>query len=176
MMRRIFLLMLLWCSGYVSYAQYDIGAMNYGLVASKNFGEEKEFGLGLRIEYAFNCSTTFMAEYNRSLAITSNKENQEYEGYNEFALGVNLILFNWYPTTITAGIGYVGNDANDFEFFEDDAFLSLQTGGMIHGAQIKIRALHQLSDPIHIFGELNVKSLGSRYHTFLIGFSYDFYN
>ncbi|MEW7292615.1 hypothetical protein [Aquimarina sp. 2304DJ70-9] len=154
-----------------SAAQYDPGAVNYGVVAIKNFGLENEAGLGARVEYAFNCYTTFIGEYNRSFAIGA---EDTYEGYNELAIGVNLILFNWYPTTITAGMGYIGNDSGIFEDIEDQAFLGIRAGNFNHGAQIKIRALHQVSTPVHIFAELNVKSLGRRYDTFLIGFSYDF--
>jgi hypothetical protein len=156
----------------MSFAQYDPGATNYGLVAAKSFRLENELALGARIEYAFNCYTTFLGEYNRSFAIDA---DQEYEGYNELAVGVNLILFNWYPTTITVGIGYMGNDSDKFEAIEKDAFLGFRTGSFNHGAQIKIRALHQISVPVHIFAEFNVKSLGRRYDTFMVGFSYDFY-
>ncbi len=152
-------------------AQYDPGAINYGFVGIKNFGLDNEIGLGARVEYAFNCYTTFIGEYNRSFAIGA---DDDYEGYNELAIGVNLILFNWYPTTITAGMGYTGNDSGIFEDIEDEAFLGITTGNFNHGAQIKIRALHQISTPVHIFAELNVKSLGRRYDTFLIGLSYDF--
>ncbi len=169
-MKRILFLVLL-CTSYTSNAQYDSGAMNYGFVAIKNFGLENEVGFGARVEYAFNCYTTFMGEYNRSLAVD---EVTSYEGYNELAVGVNLILFNWYPTTITAGMGYAGNDSSIFEDIEDEAFLGFRVGDFNHGAQIKIRALHQVSTPVHIFAEFNIKSLGRRYDTFLIGFSYDF--
>ncbi|MBQ4820361.1 hypothetical protein [Aquimarina sp. MMG016] len=152
-------------------AQYDPSAINYGLVAIKSFGFTNEVGLGARMEYAPNCYTTYMGEYNRLFSIGA---DEEVEGYNELALGVNLILFNWYPTTITAGMGYVGNDSSVFEDIEDDAFIAFRTGNFNHGAQIKLRALHQISIPVHIFAELNIKSLGRRYDTFLIGFSYDF--
>ncbi len=170
-MKKLLFLFLLSYSIFSS-AQYDPGATNYGLVAIKSFGLDSEVGLGARVEYAFNCYTTFMGEYNRAFAVES---NDDYEGFNELALGVNLILFNWYPTTITAGMGYIGNDSDFFEEIEDDAFLGIRSGNFNHGAQIKIRALHQVSIPIHIFAELNLKSLGRRYDTFLIGFSYDFY-
>ncbi len=170
-MNRILALIFLWCSVYTTSAQYDPSATNYGLVASKSFGLSNEIALGARVEYAFNCYTTFMGEYNRTFAIGA---EDDYEEFNELALGVNLIMFNWYPTTITAGIGYVGNDSDEFEAIEEDAFLGFRTGNFNHGAQIKIRALHQVSIPVHIFAELNVKSLGRRYDTFLVGFSYDF--
>lgn len=170
-MKRILVLILLSCISYTSFSQYDPGATNYGLIVGKSFGEETEVAIGARIEYAFNCYTTFIGEYNRLFAIGA---DEDYEGYNELALGVNLILFNWYPTTITAGMGYVGNDSSIFENIEDEAFLGFRTGNFNHGAQIKIRALHQISTPVHIFAEFNVKSLGRRYDTFLIGFNYDF--
>lgn len=152
-------------------AQYDVGAMNYGLAIAKNYGEEKEWAVGARVEYAFNCFTTFMGEYNHTFSF---HEEHDFERYSEFAAGVNLILFNWYPTTITAGMGYIGNNSKAFENIEDKAYLSFKTGNFNHGVQIKIRALHQVSTPIHIFAEVNAKSLGKLYHTFLIGFNYDF--
>ncbi len=170
-MKRILCLIMLSFNFYTISAQYDPGAVNYGFVAIKSFGLENEMGLGTRVEYAFNCYTTFIGEYNRTFAIGA---TDAYEGFNELAIGVNLILFNWYPTTITAGMGYVGNDSGIFEDIEDEAFLGFRTGNFNHGAQIKIRALHQVSIPVHIFAELNVKSLGRRYDTFLVGFSYDF--
>ncbi|MDH7444463.1 hypothetical protein [Aquimarina sp. 2201CG14-23] len=170
-MKRILFVFLMSCVLFTAKAQYEPSAINYGLVVSKGFGLANEVGVGVRLEYATNCYTTFLGEYNRSVVI-GGEENEE--GYNELGLGVNLILFNWYPTTITAGIGYVGNDSSFFENIEDDAFLAFRTGNFNHGAQIKLRALHQISVPVHIFAELNVKSLGRRYDTFLIGFSYDF--
>ncbi len=170
-MNKILWLICICCGLYTASAQYDPGATNFGLVASKSFGLENEIALGGRIEYAFNCYTTFIGEYNRTFAVGA---DEDYEGFNELALGVNLIMFNWYPTTITAGIGYMGNDSKEFEAIEDDAFLGFRTGNFNHGAQIKLRALHQVSIPVHIFAEINVKSLGRRYDTFLVGFSYDF--
>ncbi len=166
----LFLVFIVFFTSQIS-AQYDPGVVNYGAIAIKNFGLENEVGLGARVEYAFNCYTTFLGEYNRSFAIGA---DDRYEGYNELAIGVNLILFNWYPTTITAGMGYIGNDSSIFEDIEDEAFLGFRTGNFNHGAQIKIRALHQISTPVHVFAELNVKSLGRPYDTFVIGFNYDF--
>ncbi len=152
-------------------AQYDPSAFNWGLTASKSFASQDEIALGARIEYAYNCYTTFLGEYNRQFSIGT---EENVEGFNEIAFGVNLILFNWHPTTITGGFGYIGNDSSIFEEIEDEATLAFRTGTFNHGAQIKIRALHQVSVPIHIFAELNIKSLGRRYDTFSIGISYDF--
>ncbi|WP_378177130.1 hypothetical protein [Aquimarina sp. SS2-1] len=170
-MKRVLITMILLCVCLMSNAQYEPSAINYGLVAIKSFGSADEIGLGARIEYAPNCYTTYLGEYNRLFSLSA---DDEVEGYNELALGVNLILFNWYPTTITAGFGYIGNDSSVFEEIEDDALIAFRTGNFNHGAQIKIRALHQIAIPVHIFAELNIKSLGNQYHTFLIGFSYDF--
>ena len=153
-------------------SQYDINSFHYGISINKNLGQAKEIGVGLRAEYAMNCSTTFIAEYNRSFFIDS--ENNQ-EGYNEVALGANIILFNWYPTTITAGIGYIGNDSSIFKSIEDNAYLSFRTGSFNHGAQIKLRGIQELTESLHLFGELNIKSLGRRYDTVVIGLSYDFY-
>jgi len=52
--------------------------------------------------------------------------------------------------------------------------MSFITGDFNHGIQVKLRGLHQISTSVHIFAEFNIKSLGRRYDTFLIGFSYDF--
>ncbi|WP_299257266.1 hypothetical protein [uncultured Aquimarina sp.] len=170
-MNRILFVIIFFCLSFTATAQYEPSAINYGLVAIKSFGTVEEIGLGARIEYASNCYTTFIGEYNRLFSIGT---DEEVDGYNELALGVNLILFNWYPTTITAGFGYIGNDSSVFEEIEDDALIAFRTGNFNHGAQIKIRALHQISVPVHIFAELNIKSLGRQYDTFLVGFSYDF--
>ncbi len=152
-------------------AQYDPSAINYGFVVIKSSGFDSEVGIGARIEYAPNCFTTYMAEYNRLFSVGG---DDPPDGYNELALGVNLILFNWYPTTITAGFGYIGNDSSIFDDFAEEALIGLTTGDITHGVQIKLRALHQISIPVHIFAELNIKSLGNKFHTFLIGFNYDF--
>ena len=151
-------------------AQYDVTAVNYGVVTLKSLGNENELGAGFRIEYAPNCFTTYMGEFNRFFAIGSDLS----EGYSSIAFGVNLIMFNWYPTTITGGMSYVGNNSAPIDEVEKDAFLALGDENFIHGAQLKMRALHRLSAPVHIFAELNLQSLGTRYHNFLIGISYDF--
>ena len=57
----LFGLFLSLCS-FVSYAQYDINSFNYGLSINKILALGEEAGLGARVEYAFNCSTTFLAE------------------------------------------------------------------------------------------------------------------
>ncbi|UZO80907.1 hypothetical protein NBT05_00115 [Aquimarina sp. ERC-38] len=171
---RLFLLWVMFTTtgSVVLYGQYDINSFNYGISANKLFAVGEEIGVGVRAEYAFNCATTFLAEVNRSILFS---ENNNEQSYNEVALGINLILFNWYPTTITAGMGYIGNDASFFEEIEEDAYLSFITGSFNHGAQIKIRALYQVSPPLHIFIEGNVKSLGRRFDTVAIGFNFDFY-
>ena len=159
-------------SSTVAHAQYDINSFNYGLTVNKILAVGEEVGVGVRAEYAFNCSTTFLAEYNRSFVFA---ENRTSESFNEVALGVNLIVFNWYPTTITAGMAYIGNDASFFESIKDDAYLYFSNGSFHHGAQIKIRALYQVSPPLHIFIEGNLKSLGRRFDTIQLGFNFDFY-
>ncbi|MBP2834190.1 hypothetical protein J8281_18475 [Aquimarina sp. U1-2] len=170
-MKKMLCCILVWYYTFDSSGQYDPDAINYGIVAIKSFGLENEIALGARIEYASNCYTTFIGEYNRTFAINA---TDTYQEFNEFALGVNLIMFNWYPTTITAGIGYLVNDYDEFEAIQDEAFLGFRSGDFNHGAQIKMRALYQITTPIHIFAELNVKSLGRRFDTFLVGFSYNF--
>ena len=152
-------------------AQYNPGAFHYGIVGVKGLESIDEVGLGARVEFAYNCYNTFLVEYNRLFSVGDADGNN---GYNEIGINTNLILFNWYPTTITAGMGYIGNDDSNFERREDDATLSFRTGDINHGVQIKLRALHHLTKAVHLFGEFNVKSLGRNYHTFLVGFSYDF--
>ena len=171
-MKKSLLCVCIYCISYAAIAQYDPVAVNYGVVTTKNLGNANELGAGVRIEYAYNCSTTYMAEYTRMFSLGG---EESADGYNELALGVNLILFNWYPTTITAGFGYVVNDSSFYQEVKGDNSIGISSGDLHHGAQIKLRALHEVTSSIHIFGELNIKSLGRRYDTFLIGFSYDFY-
>lgn len=155
----------------IAIAQYDAAAINYGLSIGKGFGLQSEYTAGARVEYAYNCFNTFIWEYNRALEIG---DSNGYSGHNEFGFSLNLILFNWYPTTITAGMGYVLNDSKIFKDIEEEALLSFRTGKYNHGAQIKIRALYRLSKSSHLFAEVNAKTLGRRYDTFLVGYSYDF--
>ena len=56
-------------------------------------------------------------------------------------------------------MGYVGNNSSLIEEDSDDAFLVLSSGDFNHGGQIKLRALHQLTIPVPIFAEINLKSL-----------------
>ncbi|MFC5046473.1 hypothetical protein ACFSTE_03360 [Aquimarina hainanensis] len=154
------------------YGQYDPGAVNYGITAIKPVASQQGIGAGIRVEYAPNCYTTYMGELAQVFSLDT--EQEPSGGYHEFGIGVNLILFNWYPTTITGGIGYIGNNSSFFPSVEDDAFLAFRTGDINHGAQIKIRALYHLSTPIHVFAEFNLKSLGREYDTVLLGISYDF--
>ncbi len=172
-MKRLLCLLLLLLLLFIgkSFAQYDSGAINYGIVSIKNLGLQNEVGFGGRIEYALNCYTTFLGEYNRLFSIGSDKN---VKGYNELGFVVNLIMFNWYPTTITSGLGYIVNDSDIFKTIEKKAYLAFRSGDFNHGAQVKVRALYQISKPLHVFLELNIKSLGRRYDTLLIGFNYDF--
>ncbi|MFL1895983.1 hypothetical protein ACJRPK_09795 [Aquimarina sp. 2-A2] len=171
--KQLCLLLLFIVSISAIQGQYEPNSLNFGVAINKNFGLASELGIGVRVEYAPNCFTTYMGEFNRQILINPDEEERR-TGYNEVAVGVNLILFNWYPTTITAGIGYVGNDEPGLDERLDKAFLVIQSGNFNHGAQIKLRALYQLTIPIHIYAELNIKSLGRRYDTFVIGFNYDF--
>ena len=150
-------------------AQYSPSAINYGITLNKEFQSLESAGLGLRLEYAYNCFTTYIVEYNRYHSF-----NEGSDSYDEFGAGINLILFNYFPTTITAGIGYIVNGDSNFEEEEDNATLFFRTGNLNHGAQIKLRALHKISSHVHLFAEANLKSLGNKYHNFLIGFNYEF--
>ena len=168
---KYFLLFFVTISYNALFAQYTPGSFHYGAAAIKGFESTNEFGAGIRVEFAYNCYNTFMLEYNRIETIGGDADNK---GYNELAFGTNLILFNWYPTTITAGMGYIGNDDSAFNDEENNAALSFKTGRLNHGVQIKVRALHHITRAIHLFGEFNIKSLGNEYHTFLLGASYNF--
>ncbi|WP_378187055.1 hypothetical protein ACE939_01740 [Aquimarina sp. W85] len=171
--KRLFTNVLLLLCSTLCHAQYEPNSLNFGLSVNKNFGLANELGAGARVEYAPNCFTTYLAEFTHQFMILADKEDKQ-SGYSELAFGVNLILFNWYPTTITAGIGYVGNNESSLDERVDKAFLVLQSGNLNHGAQIKLRALYQFTVPVHIYAEFNIKSLGRRYDTFTIGFNYDF--
>jgi len=168
-MKYLYSILLVFLMTFNLNAQYDPGAINYGITANKDFQSLETAGLGLRVEYAYNCYTTYTFEYNRNFSFADNSDN-----YGEFAAGVNLILFNFHPTTITAGMGYIVNSDSNFEEEEDDATLFFQSGNLNHGVQIKLRALHQISSHIHLFTEVNLKSLGNKYHNLTFGFNYEF--
>ena len=170
-MKPILILLVFFSFFFEINAQYNPGIFNYGIVAIKGANSVSEIGGGLRVEFAYNCYNTFMVEYNRLFSVASNNENS---GYNEVVLGTSLILFNWNPTTVTAGMGYVVNNDSDFKNKVDEANLVFQTESLNHGVQIKLRGLHKLSRSIHVFGEFNLKSLGADYHNFLIGLNYEF--
>lgn len=145
-------------------AQYDPGAITYGGGLHKNIWS-KSYGAGARLEYAKNCYTTFLGEVN-----LSNNSN-DIDG--ELVSSVNLILFNFYPTTITAGMGFLLNFDEDF-VENESSFLVFENENVQFGALMKFRALHKVSSPVHIFVEVNFRSLGKEYHTVNIGYNYNF--
>ena len=59
-------------------AQYDINSFHYGITAHKNLGKSTEGGVGVRMEYAMNCATTFLAEYNRYILFQSGTDEKKH--------------------------------------------------------------------------------------------------
>ena len=79
MIRKYYTLYILLCVAVSAVAQYEPQAWNYGLTASKSAGFESEVGFGVRIEYAPNCYTTYMAEYNRSFDFGTTEEDLSFD-------------------------------------------------------------------------------------------------
>jgi|GEM_PF-4403708 len=134
----------LFCSTWYGNAQYIPQGWNYGLGAVGTIGGQQQFGFSPRVEYAPTCYTS------------------------------NTILFNFDPTYITVGLGYMVNTSTAFEAMQKEALLFFTTGAINHGLQMKLRALIRMSLPMHFFIELNVKSLGRYYDAVAIGLLYDF--
>ena len=160
---RLFLLLFVFPFSFL-YAQYNPGAINYGGSVHKNIWSNS-YGAGARVEYAANCFTTFLGEVNLS--------NNDSNINGELVSSVNLILFNFHPTTITAGMGFLLNfDKNYIE--NDSSFLVFENENAQFGALMKFRALHKVSRTVHIFAEMNLRSIGREYHNVSVGYNYNF--
>lgn len=160
----------LFCYTWYGNAQYIPQGWNYGLGAVANIGEQQQFGFSPRVEYAPTCYTSYLLAYDYYFSLT----NPQKEGVHELSFGVNTILFNFEPTYITVGLGYMVNTSTAFEEMQKEALLFFTSGAINHGLQMKLRALIRISLPMHFFMELNVKSLGRYYDTVAIGLLYDF--
>jgi len=151
------------------FSQYENGSVDLGLGAIISVGLQEEVGFDIRFQYTSPTEKdAYIAEYNRYFI----KELENTEVYNELGASYNIRLFYWEALSITGGIGYVGNDYRVLSRAEDTSNLFFSTGSFNHGAQLKFRGLYQITMPIHIFAELNLKSFGRRYDTFSFGMTY----
>ncbi len=151
-------------------AQYIPQGVNYGIAATGSFREETLLGFSPRVEYAPTCYTSYMATYGYLFPIA----DSTVDGIHEFSFSVNTILFNFEPTYITVGAGYMFNTSSTFDEKDNEAILFFKTGDINHGLELKLRALIRLKLPLHVFAEMNIRSLGREYDTIGVGILYDF--
>lgn len=148
---------------------YERGSIDFGLGAVISVGLQEEAGFDVRFQYTNPTKIkTVIAEYNRFFV----KEFENTEVYNELAASYNLRLFHWETLSITAGVGYVVNDYQVLSRARDTSNLFFSTGDVNHAGFLKLRGLYNITTPIHVFAELNLKSFGKRYDTFIFGLTY----
>jgi len=165
----IFLLCISSFEGFSQDLIYDHGSIDFGLGAIISVGLQEEVGFDIRFQYTSSSKkTTYIAEYNRFFI----KEFENTEVYNEFGVSYNLRLIHWEGLSITGGVGYVGNDYEVLSRAEDTSNLFFSTGNFNHAAALKLRGLYNITTPIHVFVELNLKSFGKRYDTVIFGLTY----
>ena len=158
--------------GLQSQAQYIPQGVNYGIAAIGSGREEPLIGFSPRVEYAPTCYTSYMATYGYQFSLTENALTSS--GFHEFSFSVNTILFNLEPVYITVGGGYMFNTSPAFDEKDTEAILFFKTGTINHGLELKLRALIRVKLPIHIFAEINIRSLGRLYDNIGVGVLYDF--
>ncbi|WP_223148895.1 hypothetical protein [Aquimarina sp. RZ0] len=165
----MFLLIALFSAYAMFSQQYESGSVDFGVGAVISVGLQEEVGFDIRFQYTSPTQkTTYIGEYNRYFI----KEFENTEVYNELAFSYNIRLIHWETLSITGGIGYVGNDYRVLARAEDTSNLFFSTGDINHGAALKFRGIYNITTPIHIFAELNLKSFGKRYDTFAFGLTY----
>ena len=170
-MQRILILLLLFISlnNYGQDMVYERGSVDFGLGAVISVGLQEEAGFDIRFQYTNSTKIkAVIAEYNRFFV----KEFENTQVYNELAASYNLRLFNWETLSITAGVGYVVNDYKVLSRARDTSTLFFSTGDVNHAGFLKLRGLYNITTPIHVFVELNLKSFGKRYDTFIFGLTY----
>ncbi|MFD2565324.1 hypothetical protein [Aquimarina rubra] len=164
----VILVVLIWIPTF-SQEIYERGTIDFGLGAVISVGLQEEVGFDIRFQYTSSSrKTTYVAEYNRFFI----KELENTRAFNDVGLSYNLRLIQWESLSITGGIGYVGNDYEVLSRAEDTSNLFFSTGNFNHGVGLKFRGLYNITNPIHLFVELNLKSFGRRYDTFGFGLTY----
>jgi len=167
-MKYVIPLMFFFCTCSV-FSQYKNGSIDFGAGVLISIGLQEEVGFDIRMQYTSSTKQKiYIAEYNRFFI----KEFEAIRIYKEFGITYNLRLFNWEPLTLTGGIGYLANDYDVLRRAEDTYNIFFSTGRFNHGAVLKFRGVYDISSPIDMFAELNFKSFGKRYDTFVIGLTY----
>ncbi|GAA3522143.1 hypothetical protein GCM10022393_40850 [Aquimarina addita] len=168
-MKRLFFLVF-FLFYWISYTQqFEHGSVDFGLGAVISVGLQEEVGFDIRFQYTTpNQKNTYLTEYNRFFV----RELENTEVYNEFGITYNIRLIHWESLSITGGAGYIGNDYRVLSRAEDTSSLFFTTGNFNHAAFLKFRGLYQVTNPIHVFAEFNLKSFGKRYDTVILGLTY----
>lgn len=166
---KILLVFILWTPLSVVSQQYEHGSIDLGVGAIISIGLQEEVGFDIRSQYTTSTKkTSYIAEYNRFFI----RESENREVHNEISLSYNKQLFHWETLSLTAGVGYVGNDYEVLSRAEDTSGLFFSTRNFNHGAELKFRGLYDINTSIQLFVELNLKSFGRRYDTFAFGLTY----
>ncbi|MDH7444462.1 hypothetical protein [Aquimarina sp. 2201CG14-23] len=169
MMKKILAITIFLVSLNMFSQNYERGSVDFGLGAVISVGLQEEAGFDIRFQYTSSSQkTTYLGEYNRFFV----KEFENTEVYNEFGLSYNIRLIHWETLSITGGVGYVINDYEVLSRAEDTSDFFFSTGDINHAGFLKFRGLYNITTPIHIFVELNLKSFGKRYDTVIFGLTY----
>lgn len=152
------------------YAQeYENGSIDMGVGAIISVGLQEEWGFDIRLQYTnIDKKKVIITEYNRYFI----RQFENTEVYNELMASYNHRLLHWNGIDITGGLGYVANDYEVSSRAADTSNLFFETGKFSHGVLLKLRGIYQLSEPVYVFAEVNMKSFGRRYDTFAFGLTY----
>ncbi len=151
------------------FSQFDRGSVDFGIGGIVSIGLQEELGFDIRFQYTTASKiSSYTVEYNRFYG----KEFETTQEYNEFAATYNLRLFYKEVITLTAGAGYVINDYEVLNIQEDTSKLFFETGRINHAALLKLSGFYHINTQIDVFAELNFKTFGKRYDTFIVGLKY----
>lgn len=150
-------------------AKAQTPAFDFGAGTAISVGFQDEWAVGVRTHYHWN-RWSGLAEYNLFFQRDATSQNTAH--FNEIALGVNYYLTGILGISVSAGLGYVGNNFDLNENDPDTSTLYFKSGNFNHGAQLKLLGNIPLGKRIKIYAEMNFKSFGRRYDTFAFGLLY----
>ncbi|HET8809659.1 MAG TPA: outer membrane beta-barrel protein [Flavobacteriaceae bacterium] len=145
-------------------------AFDFGGGALISVGFQEEWGVDVRAHYHTNEKWGFSGEYN--LFFRRDVTSQNTETFSEITLNVNYKLMEIVGISVFGGLGYTGNNFDMNQRDPDSSNIYFETGNFNHGAQIKFLGNLPLGKSVKLFAELNLKSFGRRYDTFVFGLLY----
>lgn len=164
--------LLLFCTFILCIANMNAQtrSFDFGAGAIISVGFQEEWGVDVRAHYHHTEKWGFSGEYN--IFFRRDVTSQNTETFNEITLNANYKLMEIVGISIFGGLGYTGNnfDLNDRD--PDTSTLYFESGNFNHGAQIKLLGNMPIGTHVKIFAEMNLKSFGRRYDTFVFGLLY----